>query len=239
MLWGDSHAAHYFQVMLPSVSRLGLRLRNLAVSSCPPVMDRLSLFTDASRLRDCEQSHKIAWPRVRDADFVILGAAWDTYFGRSPSFEAELERTLRILTASGKTVLLLGQVPMLRGVDGDCPKKAISYPGLSCEPKTLPRVHAVSLANGRLNALAKRLGKVAYIDVTDYLCDADMCRAGVQGGFSMYYDSWHLSAEGGRQLGIKLLSAGLTMDQLWGDESDGSDREVPSAIAKNASDTSQ
>ena len=48
----------------------------------------------------------------------------------------------------------------------------------------------------------------------------------------MYHDSWHLSAEGGRRLGIQLLSAGLTMDQLWGDESDGSDREVQSAITK-------
>jgi peptidoglycan/LPS O-acetylase OafA/YrhL len=206
VLWGDSNAAHYIGMLGTFADKAGFRFRNLEVGACPPLTSDPAPFVDPRRLADCRASIAAAQPLLARADTLIISASWTTYLEKSPDFLDAFFKTVRELTASGKTVILIGKVPEIQGFDRLCPEKSLTYPFLDCQHWTAVNMpEHIAAANVRLAKFSEHTAHVTYFDANRYLCPAGGCRAFTKEGSPLYYDRSHLSMAGSWELGRRIF----------------------------------
>lgn len=133
ILWGDSHAYHliYFFDQLGRAKRVAIH--DVALTLCPPIENEPAKPGEMSYLADhlkCVEHDKAVTRYVMsrpDIKTVFMAAAWQNYLNLStdlnagPSghgflpgqFERELRDTIVKLTAVGKHVVLIDDVPMI------------------------------------------------------------------------------------------------------------------------------
>ncbi|MEX3931274.1 acyltransferase family protein [Paraburkholderia phymatum] len=133
VLWGDSHAYHlvYFFDRLGKAERMAIH--DVALTLCPPIENEPPKPGDMTYLEDhlkCVDHDKavmaylIARPEIKT---VFLAAAWQNYLNQSTDsnagpnghgflpgqLERELASTIVKLSAAGKHVVLMNDVPMI------------------------------------------------------------------------------------------------------------------------------
>ncbi|MBU6282589.1 acyltransferase, partial [bacterium] len=208
LLWGDSHAGHYVGMLDVIARASGFRFRNFPTSGCPPVLDRPGRFAKWDRRAYCDRSSRQV---ARDLDrypVVVLGVAWAAYEAAG-GIEAVFE-TARRLVASGHRVILLGQVQFFPGAwgmwDPDCPRKALSFPGLACSRRVgAPIEPEILRIDERVRDFAQRTPGVSYFDANEESCPDGTCRLYGEDGVALYSDLWHLSMAGSMRLGEAVL----------------------------------
>ncbi|MGE5386348.1 MAG: acyltransferase family protein [Betaproteobacteria bacterium] len=206
ILWGDSNAAHYVGLVAAIGREAGFRFRNVAASSCPPLIEDPAPFVPAKRVDDCRASVAALLPELRAADVVMISGAWTEYARHSGRFFDSLFATVRSLSESGKLVILMGKAPVIAGYDRRCREKALSYPMLECAPSvSVPPAADVLEANARLKAFAVSTPNVAYYDVSPYLCHDGLCSALDASGHPLYYDPSHLSLAASWEIGDAIV----------------------------------
>lgn len=205
LLWGDSNAAHYVGALSALAEQYDFSFRNIAAGSCPPVLNDAWTFTDGNRREFCRQSIQVVEQMLPYYDVIILGGAWGSYLRRDEAFQERLDETVAAFRAEGKTVILLGRVPIIRNLDVDCTRKAVLLPMLDCSQRTVDREHTTNRENSVLRSIARERG-AAYFDINDLLCDAGSCSA-VLDGTLVYRDPGHLSLSGSRVVGEALRSS--------------------------------
>lgn len=213
LLWGDSHAAHYIGVVGTIAERAGFRVRNATHSACPPLLEPDDEYGGGDYRASCTEFTRFIGPRLADYQLVFMGASW-SYYGKKTGFHAELEKTVRTLTASGKTVVLLGQVPAFSNYDRNCELNAIKA-GLSATCKqraqfsqTQPTAH-----NRKLQALAAAIDHAHYMDVSDLICPEGRCSAYIEDR-PIYFDSSHMSMDGSWVVGRLGMQQGVWDEQI-------------------------
>lgn len=122
-------------------------------------------------------------------------------------FKQGLRETLSTLTHAGRNVIFVHQVPELGFKPNYClPRPYSLYPQHPC---TIPR-SVVDARQAPYRAIVADVLNdfpgVKVFDPLPYLCDAEVCRARIDGVF-MYSDDDHLSNAGARLLGGHLLTA--------------------------------
>ena len=207
MLWGDSNAAHYIGILGRAAERAGFRFRNAEIGSCPPVSTDPVPFVEPRRARDCRASLAAGWPAVEHFPVVILGASWSTYDKASPAFFPAIADTVNRLLQRGAFVLLLGKMPTVEGYDARCPQKQLTFPFLSCPVLRRPLSDEVKAANTTLSGLARGHERVAYFDMTPYMCTDGGCQSIGSDGEPLYFDESHISMAASWKLGTEIMKA--------------------------------
>ena len=207
LLFGDSHAAHYVGV-LTSFSKMGkFRFRNLQVGSCPPVTGDVKAFVPVRRLADCTDSHAIWLPAIEKAEVLIMGGTWSQYEHTSATFLPMLQAQIRQYAAMGKTVVILGKIPVIARFDRMCREKSLRYPFMDCEAPANAMPEDVKRVNDALRRFAASVPNVRYYDPERFICPAGICSAYGEDRQSRYFDAHHFSVEGSLKVGRGVVDA--------------------------------
>ena len=202
LLWGDSNAAHYVGMLGAFAEASGFAFRNVAHSSCPPLLRGAAATQKPERLEKCLASIDVVRQYLDGYSTVILGAAWAVHARNSDHFLKDLEATIDELTGQGKQVVILANVPNFVAVNRKCSQKALKLPMLTCNESSAERPGVVPI-NSQLSALATARANVHFFDPREQLCPGGRCSAYLDGRL-VYFDDSHLSMEGswivGRQI---------------------------------------
>jgi peptidoglycan/LPS O-acetylase OafA/YrhL len=205
VLWGDSNAASYVDMISVLARSAGFSYRNVEVGACPPVFGNPERFVEMRRLADCRASLVIARQVVEAARVVIVSGSWTDYERRSAEFLPAFFDTVRALASDGRLVLILGKAPVIAGYDRLCREKALSFPGRNCWIRAVPLRSDIAAINERLRNFAASTLNVEYFDATSFLCPGGLCSAFGPDGQPIYFDSGHLTVQGSRKLGDQIL----------------------------------
>lgn len=206
LLWGDSNAAHYVGLLGAFGRAGGFRFRNIAVSSCPPLVADPERYVPANRLDDCRASLAALLPALQASDVIIISGSWSVYAEQSAGFLDAFFATARALGEAGKLVIIMGKAPVIAGYDRRCREKALSYPLLECAPSlAVPPAADVVRVNARLQAFAESTANVRYFDISPYLCRDGLCSAMDAQGRPLYYDRSHLSLPASWEIGEAIV----------------------------------
>jgi peptidoglycan/LPS O-acetylase OafA/YrhL len=208
LMMGDSNAAHYVGTVSVFAEQAPFRFRNLEVGSCPPLIGDVSRFVPPRRLLACQASQAIWSQAISDAQVLILGGTWSSYQKSSPDFMPMFQAQVRQYAAMGKTVVILGKVPIIDAYDGLCREKAIRYPFMQCQAPANPMQEHIASSNMQLRQFAATLPNVHYYDAEPVICPAGQCSAYGADGASRYFDAQHLSAQGSLAVGRQVLAQG-------------------------------
>ena len=214
ILFGDSHAAHWFPALQEVSRRKGWRLASLSKSSCPSA----DVYAYAESLKRVYHEC-LAWRegtieriiRERPAAVVLSNASFygDTAAtGRAALVGREawnrgLAKTVARFVDSGLKVVLLVDPPR-PGVDIPVCLSRAAWRNQRPDACTISREKAL---RGHIRtdeaAFARRTSGVSAVDVTDVLCDVSRCPP-VARGTIVYRDTNHLSVAYSRMLADEL-----------------------------------
>ena len=205
LLWGDSNAAHYVGMIGAFATAGGFRFRNVEVGLCPPILSDPKLYVTANRLHDCRSSISVLREVLNAHNVIIISASWTFYQRRSGHFIDTFFDTVRTLSSNGKTVILVGKIPVISNFDRLCQEKALSYPFLECPlPESRPTA-SITRLNARLKDFADSAANVEYFDATPYLCPNATCAAFAPNGSRIYYDASHITTQASWDLGERIV----------------------------------
>ncbi|PHP68164.1 hypothetical protein CSC94_05805 [Zhengella mangrovi] len=205
MLWGDSKAAQYAGLIGEIGKAIGISIRNLEHSACPPVFSNPERFTSGRYARTCKASGTIAMHKVLEAERVVISASWRSYLSTGgDAFEIALRETLDTLKRSDIKVAVLGDVPPLLKYDRECYVIRLKTPLANCSERARVAGRPDRVYNDRIKAIAEKAGAL-YIDFNDLLCDNQYCH-GERGGRPLYYDAGHLSINGSVLVGKEVVA---------------------------------
>ena len=206
LLFGDSHAAHYVGVLTSFSQLANFRFRNLQVGSCPPVTGDVKAFVPVRRLADCTASHAIWLPAIKKAEVLIMGGTWSQYEHTSATFLPMLKAQIRQYAAMGKTVVILGKIPVIERFDRMCREKALRYPFMQCNAPANTVPGDVRRVNDALRQFAASVPNVRYYDPESFICPAGVCSAYGDDNASRYFDAHHFSVEGSLKVGLGVVN---------------------------------
>jgi len=204
VLFGDSHAAHWFPALESVAIQRGWKLINVIKLSCPATS--VSVKYVVRRYPECDEWRERALRKivelrptivvvVDDKTYnVVMGnrvAHADSSAEALGVWQAGLRRTLSSVAASGAQIVMLADTPHPIGDIPQCLVKYIDEP-TRCD---VPKKVAYNRAAGEMERrTAAEAGNVAYIDLNPLICDETTCPAS-SGGMVRYSDSNHLSVQ--------------------------------------------
>jgi len=205
---GDSHAGHYAKGLLEWFSARGVPARLLWESGCVPLFD----FPQGDDAREKELCARYIHAvrqllgEERRIKYVVLAARWDAHVD-AEGFRESLKSTIRVLAASGRQVVVMGQIPKFpfhpanNFVRGDVLLSRMLGVGLRPQDLALSDVESDL---GRQRAVIKGLiagsDGAQYFDPLKYLCRNGECDS-VRDGKMLYYDQDHLNINGTEYVG--------------------------------------
>jgi peptidoglycan/LPS O-acetylase OafA/YrhL len=235
-LIGDSHAAAIAGGLRALASRHGIGFNQLTKASCPALRGvTRRMLNQPPHARECASFNQAALARVRDdpaIKTVVLAGYWSAPFDQdaagqrfvldaqpdaevTPAQSREylrqgLAATVGMMTAAGKAVVLVKDVPMfgfdpVRAVAATLiPARKAMATVLGMPPSGDGHTAADSLvinkgdvASAYIDDIGRRYPAVMLLDPADTLCAAGRCS--YSGRADLYYlDSQHLTAVGGR-----------------------------------------
>jgi peptidoglycan/LPS O-acetylase OafA/YrhL len=218
VLFGDSHAAHWFPALDAAARRQHWQLWFWAKSGCgyADVREWLASYrreySECSAWRRSALGRIAAMPRV---DLVVVGRAI-SYLGQvldggdvldrtaaAPVWAAGAERTFDGLATGGRPVLLLRDVPR-PGFDVPACLSAHDD-GAACTFPQAGHLHPDEQLWAAEQSVVKRLG-VQVGDLSPVVCPADPCGVVSPNGAILYRDEHHLTATFARESAPAVLA---------------------------------
>lgn len=211
-LWGDSNAGHYIGALKAIAEEDGFSFRYASLSTCPALFGNGGFGAPYARQR-CDSFRESVQRYLSGAriDTVVLASQWAVH-ERNPQFKAALGRTIRELKASGKKVVLIGQVPGFVGYNKDCALRWARVSTARCEERQSRDSAGNFQINEYMALLAARDASVGYVDIHDVLCRSGSCSPYVDGA-PVYFNPTHLSAAGSYLIGKTI--AGTALHDRW------------------------
>lgn len=201
ILIGDSNAAHYLGMMRVFAKTYGFSLRNATQSSCPLVEGEFDWIYPKYE-KGCNVYRRYITKEAEKYDTVIIGLNGPDYLDKQ-SFRKNFTKTINRLSASVKTVVLLGKVPTFPDYNKDCEIREIKLDGLNCA-KRFDRLQQENRYNRFLKKIANEKKNVFYFGIRKVLCHGNICSPYLDGK-PIYYNHGHLSMIGSQQIGEKLV----------------------------------
>ena len=209
VLFGDSHAAHWFPAMDRIAKQHHWRLVALSKSSCPAVDVRLRHASLKREYTECTAFHRSAMARIRQLDpaLVVLGSSFNyepahPEADRNAQWRAGWGRTFDALTGGGARVAAIEDTPYM------------GKPVPECLAEQTDIGKCTRSRAGALRGPAQRKAFLSYADSPratiirplDWFCDAT-CPP-VIGNLLVYRDSNHIATRYSAAL-APLLEAAL------------------------------
>ncbi|WP_339898727.1 acyltransferase family protein [uncultured Gilvimarinus sp.] len=211
LMWGDSNSAHYVGVVKAIADKEGFSFRNVAHSSCAPLVRNADVYAPAKRAEDCRVSSRLIQNRLDDYRAFIISASWNGVLSRGgEDFLSDLKTTVETLTSGGRPVYVLGRVPILKGVSASCAMRKLTVVGSRCESRFSVPVESVQKVNRAIEDVVTSAGG-KYIDFNSILCGKGVCGPFVEGEM-IYFDSGHISALGGEVFAKSVIDSGRYSD---------------------------
>ena len=226
VLFGDSHAAHWFPAFDSVTRARGWKLLSVIKLSCPSTT--VPVTNLGRRFFECDQWRELAIQRivarrptiivlVDDKTYsVVMGDRTehaDTSAAARRLWHDGLLRTISALRPAGGRLVMLADTPHPAGDVPQCLIKHVDEPA-RCDASARTSYNA---EDGELERRAARdAGDVAYVDLTTFICDVGTCPAS-RDGMVRYSDSNHLSVAFAASLAPRLseaLTRALTADAL-------------------------
>jgi hypothetical protein len=182
ILYGNSHAEHYFEFVSLASQNRGYQLELYGSGGCG-----LSTYSvKCNAVRDAFESAKDS------VDKIIIALRWDNTF-RNESTLKELDKLVSGLVLDGKSVFILGQPPILT-VN---PSKLANCRRLNVDCAAQISIsNAYPEYNKSIRQIVQKMGAV-FIDPYDFVTD----KMSVGNGKVFYYSDFdHLSVYGARWL---------------------------------------
>jgi len=207
VLFGDSHAIQWFNPLERIVQSNGWKLTTMVKSACPS-FDIKPLGQTALNLAACDSWRAEAFRRINALRPTIVFIANSTsYLGNvmtypkntsTPAMTVSLENlqegTRRTLEAlRGLRVVLMRDAPYFSYDVPTCLARSVRhawYPGGSCEAERSIVLNAAVFQSEQ--AGARGLSNVHFIDITDRICQQNICRP-IQKDGLLYRDHHHLT----------------------------------------------
>ena len=182
ILYGNSHAEHYFEFVSLASQNRGYQLELYGSGGCG-----LSTYSvKCNAVRDAFESAKDS------VDKIIIALRWDNTFRNESTLE-ELDKLVSGLVLDGKSVFILGQPPILT-VN---PSKLANCRRLNVDCAAQISIsNAYPEYNKSIRRIVQKMGAV-FIDPYDFVTD----KMSVGNGKVFYYSDFdHLSVYGARWL---------------------------------------
>jgi len=215
ILIGDSHAGHYALPVSSWSKERGLSFEVFAIAACPPLLFEEKNLLSGRYLR-CSDRYKkkitkiLANPNIK---YIFLAMRQDFYFRNSrllynevglarlaqqDLFENSCISTVNTLANTGKTIIILGEVPLLKENPRSCLGQTTTLVSLLYRSQDTPcdidnEYSNKFLKNGRdmFQRLATTSGNVYYFDPTPYISSIFDKKDRV-----LYFDDNHLNHNG-------------------------------------------
>ncbi|MFI2103377.1 acyltransferase family protein [Isoptericola sp. NPDC019693] len=201
-LLGNSHAGHWAPALEAGEDAGDWQVDTYLQSSCYPV-GRLLDYEAADDAQNCLDTTRWAVDSVVSGgyDLVVLSARTNQLLADVPEAEqadaaqAAYADTLATFTDAGIPVLVLRDTPAMPDNVPDCLASGpVSWDDCGAPPSQALEPDPLAAA-GR----ADTSGLVTVREITDLMCDADVCHP-VIGGVVAYFDHGHLTATFARTL---------------------------------------
>lgn len=221
-VFGDSHGGHYSNSVLLWASNNHLTTFSFTVHACSLLFPIKEYNNHDKCVNHFERAREILRTR-QHIKYVFIANRWGATVNLDDQssvaeFKQKLEKTIKEITARGKKVIILGEVPSFAGNDkGDGPtecirhnfvpfQKIIPNVNLHCTESSRDKMLQVKL-NQFIGSLVSKYENAAFFDPTNYFCDKKWCYASRDGKI-LYSDSNHLNVYGSDYIGeyIKLRS---------------------------------
>lgn len=197
LLWGDSHAAQFYQALMEWHDKREFALAQFTSSSCPPILN-----FDKFKRPFCRQLNDTVRERILQLrpTTVILAHDWPQSVDENAL--GGLGETTRFLKQSGvENIVLLGPVPHW---NKSLPKALMGYmrdQGFTSVPGRMRYglVKSVEKLDLEMEKLAASL-KVSYIPPHRILCNSDGCltTVGAEEKRLIAFDNAHFTPDGAR-----------------------------------------
>lgn len=219
LLWGDSYAMHLVQGLVASKPDVGLIQKT--VSTCGPFLGIAPINAEYVRSwsEKCIAINDKVYEYLKGTSgikYVVLSSPFvqfvsddamvltrDGKVAKGKDLAAEsMKQTVRKIKDLGKVPVIFSPTPQNGQDVGGCLKKAAFFRD---ESRVCDFSYSESLArqSNVWNFLKEMDGHVSVVNLADYLCRDNTCRASVDGVF-IYRDVGHLSREGSAYLGQKM-----------------------------------
>jgi peptidoglycan/LPS O-acetylase OafA/YrhL len=204
VVWGDSHGAELSAALGDHAKNLGLSIREVTRSACPPAQG----FRSFSGRACAAFNTSILDSLKREAPKTIVLASYSMRWNRDTpeQFWPGIEQTASALRAAGHRVIMVGPVPDIPHGPG-IPAAVARWSADGHDPAAFSfKVKSAELAavEQRLRAIADRAGAV-FVPLSPKLCANDRCRAYADGAV-LYFDNNHLSMHGAKHIVDTLLA---------------------------------
>jgi peptidoglycan/LPS O-acetylase OafA/YrhL len=199
VLFGDSHAWHWFGPINDIAVRNGWRLLTFMKASCPTAQ----IATDL----DCMEWRKAALDEILKIHPSVLITSNSAAYGLAQPkvWETALRQTLSMLNSDNIPTLLILDNPQLSYDDiPHCLMRAIYQRKPTKSSCGEPRDTIATLSLGPFEkAAAEGLPFVRTLDLTDVFCDEFYCPA-TKNGIVVYMDGNHVAHDFAKSLGFLL-----------------------------------
>lgn len=209
MLFGDSHAAHWFGAVRGVADGQGWRFLSLTKSSCPAVSVSVRRYRVSEFHSSCNPWRKNVFAKMGGGGYgkldVVVMSSWhfhqvaDRPYGRVVHGEQRarlwrkgMERTLKVLTSNARQVVILRDSPQLPGGMHGYWRCIAAHAGS-------PRVcgttvgKALSARTWRMERqVAKRFDNVQTVDLSTPFCTGGFCSP-VDGRHLAFKDDNHFN----------------------------------------------
>jgi len=187
LLYGDSHAAQWFEPVEQYANERGFRLVVLLKGGCP--VAAVDVPTPVLRYT-CPpyRDRVIAWIEANDPDLVIAANSYTQYPAGPEEWAAGTDETVARLAAVARRVLLIGDNP----ASVEDPPACLSAHLDDASACDTDRVDAVRPDRISAEVVAARENGVTFVDTSDWFCTADTCPA-VVGNVLVMRDETHIT----------------------------------------------
>ncbi|MEO7371101.1 MAG: acyltransferase family protein, partial [Ilumatobacteraceae bacterium] len=201
VLYGDSHAAHWFPALEAIATARGARLVVFTKGGCPTAAVSIPTNTLA---RTCPQWRDSVVQRIADLrpDMIVMSAS-ARYPNSDEEWQQGMQATVARLTPYTRHLIILGDNPGAASDPATCLSQHLTSAS-SCSNRRAKAVESGRIAAEQ--AVAQANGG-RFIDTSEWLCTPQACPV-VLGDILMYRDANHLSTTGARWL-EPLLAAAL------------------------------
>ena len=188
VLFGDSHAAQWFEAVEAVATQHGFELVVLIKAGCP--VAKVTVPTPVLKFTcPAWRDKAMAWMTEHKPDLVIATNSYTQYTADEASWDAGADETVSALTAITHDVVVLGDNP----VSKDDPPSCLSASLGDATACATPREAAVrsDRISGEVSA-ARKSGAV-FVDTSNWFCTTTACPA-VVGNLLILRDQTHLTA---------------------------------------------
>lgn len=203
LLWGDSHAAHYFPGLAQHLASQGYGLRLASMGACRPYKFKDKHYNDPFK-RACEDRNRAVMDTIvqhPEINPIILAGRWSAYAANEPKnlvrFDREMRGLIEELRHLGRAVIILGESPGFRSGPIQCLLRHHLQlaPAASCDA-SFDLVEKQQAPTRAILSSVAQASRACVVDTRAHFCSSGSCSPFLEGGVAAFWDGNHLTRDG-------------------------------------------